>query len=116
MQLIKVIKIREDYYLEGLLDYGFKYNNKSKCYEKSGLVVDEKSREVYSNDKCTSETLSTILEMEKYSIACIEEIYAEKGDTQTKNDEVNILSQNSKTPPKKAKTSVKIENTDKLFE
>lgn len=116
MKLIKVIKIREDYILEGLIDYGFKYNNKLKRYEKSGLVVDEKSREVYCDDKCSSETLSTILEMEKYSIACIEEIYAEKGDTQTKNEDVNILSQKSKTTAKKAKTSVKIENIDKLFE
>ena len=34
METIRVIKVKEDYIIEGLKDYGFKYDSNKRTYKK----------------------------------------------------------------------------------
>ena len=74
METIRVIKVKEDYIIEGLKDYGFKYDSNKRTYKKSGLEVDEHTKTLECVDKCESKDLSVILELEKYGIIYINEI------------------------------------------
>lgn len=56
-----VVKINDDYCINGLEDYGFKYDEEKKIYKLAGIIVDSQTREVYCSGKCSSNELSTLL-------------------------------------------------------
>ena len=107
METIRVIKVKEDYIIEGLKDYGFKYDSNKRTYKKSGLEVDELTKTLECVGKCESKDLSVILELEKYGIIYINEII--KNDVKIKafEDETDILSKEDKTTSSKARKVVK---------
>ena len=110
METIRVIKVKEDYIIEGLKDYGFKYDSNKRTYKKSGLEIDERTKTLECVDKCESKDLSVILELEKYGIVYINEIIKNDVEIKAFEDKTDILSKEDKTTPRKAKKVVKNEN------
>ena len=110
METIRVIKVKEDYIIEGLKDYGFKYDSNKRTYKKSGLEVDERTKTLECVDKCDSKDLSVILELEKYGIVYINEIIKNDVEIKAFEDKTDILSKEDKTTPRKVKKVVKNEN------
>ena len=110
METIRVIKVKEDYIIEGLKDYGFKYDSNKRTYKKSGLEIDERTKILECVDKCESKDLSVILELEKYGIIYINEIIKNGVEIKAFEDKTNISSKEDKTTPRKAKKVVKNEN------
>lgn len=107
METIRVIKVKEDYIIEGLKDYGFKYDSNKRTYKKSGLEIDERTKILECVDKCDSKDLSVILELEKYGIIYINEIIKNDVEIKAFEDETDILSKEDKTTPRKTKKVVK---------
>lgn len=110
METIRVIKVKEDYIIEGLKDYGFKYDSNKRTYKKSGLEIDERTKILECVDRCDSKDLSVILELEKYGIIYINEIIKNDVEIKAFEDKMNISSKEDKTTPRKAKKVVKNEN------
>lgn len=107
METIRVIKVKEDYIIEGLKDYGFKYDSDKRTYKKSGLEVDERTKTLECVDKCDSKDLSVILELEKYGIIYINETIKNNVEIKAFEDKTNISSKEDKTTSRKAKKVVK---------
>ena len=110
METIRVIKVKEDYIIEGLKDYGFKYDSNKRTYKKSGLEVDECTKTLECVDRCDPKDLSVILELEKYGIIYINEIIKNDVEIKAFEDKTNISSKEDKTKSRKVKKVAKNEN------
>ena len=64
----KIVVVKNGYPLNWLKDYGFEEIKEKEHFKFGGIIVDEKTREVYCNGKTKSEELAVLLKLYDFNI------------------------------------------------